>query len=171
MLACHPTSHLLIRAYQTKPSFLRISSWEFFFASQVTVLRGSSHKWNNHCNFQGPPIMGPAYGKRDPYYSHIFRDSYGNGMGIVWVPLTTSRSHVLGGPWNHPWNNGSNKLHQPGRPTPWCPMSPQGGGPMVLAGNLRDFWRRWLLDGCHQNLVTVTNGNIPSPKLTVRTWK
>ena len=28
--------------------------------------------------------MGPAYGKRDPYYSHIFRDSYGNGMGIVW---------------------------------------------------------------------------------------
>ena len=26
--------------------------------------------------------MGPPYGKRDPYYSHIFRDSYGNGMGI-----------------------------------------------------------------------------------------
>ena len=25
-----------------------------------------------------------------PYYSHIFRDSYGNGMGIVWVPLTIS---------------------------------------------------------------------------------
>ena len=21
-----------------------------------------------------------------PYYSHIFRDSYGNGMGIVWGP-------------------------------------------------------------------------------------
>ena len=29
--------------------------------------------------------MGPPYGKRDPYYSHIFRDSYGSGMGIVWV--------------------------------------------------------------------------------------
>ena len=28
--------------------------------------------------------MGPPYGKRDPYHSHIFRDSYGNGMGIVW---------------------------------------------------------------------------------------
>ena len=28
--------------------------------------------------------MGPPYGKRDPYYSHIFRDSYGSGMGIVW---------------------------------------------------------------------------------------
>ena len=28
--------------------------------------------------------MGPPYGKRDPYHSHIFRDSYGSGMGIVW---------------------------------------------------------------------------------------
>ena len=28
--------------------------------------------------------MGPPYGKRDPYYSHIFRDSYGSGMGRVW---------------------------------------------------------------------------------------
>ena len=37
--------------------------------------------------FQGPPIMGPPYGKLPilfPYHSHIFRDSYGNGMGIVW---------------------------------------------------------------------------------------
>ena len=24
-----------------------------------------------------PKDMGPPYGKRDPYYSHIFRDSYG----------------------------------------------------------------------------------------------
>ncbi len=24
-----------------------------------------------------PEDMGPPYGKRDPYYSHIFRDSYG----------------------------------------------------------------------------------------------
>ena len=28
--------------------------------------------------------MGPPYGKRDPYHFHIFRDSYGSGMGIVW---------------------------------------------------------------------------------------
>ena len=34
--------------------------------------------------------MGPPYGKRDPYHSHIFRDS---NMGIVWVPLT-----IFGGP-------------------------------------------------------------------------
>ena len=27
----------------------------------------------------GPPLMVSF-----PYYSHIFRDSYGNGMGIVW---------------------------------------------------------------------------------------
>ena len=25
-----------------------------------------------------PKDMGPPYGKRDPYYSHIFRDSYGD---------------------------------------------------------------------------------------------
>ena len=31
-----------------------------------------------------PKDMGPPYGKRDPYHSHIFRDSYGSGMGIVW---------------------------------------------------------------------------------------
>ena len=28
-----------------------------------------------------PKDMGPPYGKRDPYYSHIFRDS---NMGVVW---------------------------------------------------------------------------------------
>ena len=58
----------------------------------------------------------PCYGKRDPYYSHIFRDSYGNGMGIVWeayhqgVPLLgvpgitldkfgwrVGKTHFLGG--------------------------------------------------------------------------
>ncbi len=27
------------------------------------------------------------------------KDSYGSGMGIVWVPLTIRGSHVLGGPW------------------------------------------------------------------------
>ena len=30
--------------------------------------------------FQGPPTMGPPLW----YSSHIFRDSYGSGMGIVW---------------------------------------------------------------------------------------
>ena len=38
-----------------------------------------------------------------PYYSHIFRESYGSGMGIVWVPLTIRGSHVLGGPWKSHW--------------------------------------------------------------------
>ena len=28
-----------------------------------------------------------------PYYSHNFRDSYGSGMGIIWVPLP-----IFGGP-------------------------------------------------------------------------
>ena len=37
--------------------------------------------------------MGPPYGKRDPYYSHISRDSYGSGMGIVWV-----RAPIIVGP-------------------------------------------------------------------------
>ncbi len=36
--------------------------------------------------------MGAPYGKWDTYYSHIFRDSYGSGMGIVWV-----RSPIIGG--------------------------------------------------------------------------
>ncbi len=31
-----------------------------------------------------------------PYYSHIFRDSYGSGMGILWVPLTIRGSHYWG---------------------------------------------------------------------------
>ena len=39
--------------------------------------------------YPGLPTMGPPYGKRDPYYSHIFRDSYGNSMG-------PKGSHVLG---------------------------------------------------------------------------
>ena len=48
--------------------------------------------------FSGTPKdmkdMGPPYGKRDPYYSRIFRDSYyGNSMG----PACHFRaSHVLG---------------------------------------------------------------------------
>ena len=48
--------------------------------------------------------MGPPYGKRAPYHgTHIFRDSYGSGMGIVWeayhkgVPLLA----VPGNPIDH----------------------------------------------------------------------
>ena len=46
--------------------------------------------WNRGMLIKGdlpgtPKDMGPPYGKRDPYYSRIFRDSCGSGMGIVWV--------------------------------------------------------------------------------------
>ena len=53
--------------------------------------------------------MGPPYGKRDPYHSHIFRDSYGSGMGIVWeafhkgvplLPLILGSIVVFGDLWN-----------------------------------------------------------------------
>ena len=46
----------------------------------------------NQWDFQGPPMMGPPYGKLPilfPYHSHeIPKD-----MGMVWVPLT-----IFGGP-------------------------------------------------------------------------
>ncbi len=48
--------------------------------------------------FQGPPIMGPSYGKFPilfPYHSHIFRDSYGNSMGPA--------GPIIGGPWKYHW--------------------------------------------------------------------
>ena len=35
-------------------------------------------------DFQGPPIMGPPYGKRDPYYSHTTPITIPKDMGIVW---------------------------------------------------------------------------------------
>ena len=47
-----------------------------------------------------PKDMGPPYGKRNPYYSHIFRDSYGVGLGNSMGP---KGSHVLGGPWKSDW--------------------------------------------------------------------
>ncbi len=50
--------------------------------------------------FSGTPIMGPPYGKRDPYYSHTTPVRIPKDMGMVWVPLTIRGSHVLGGPWN-----------------------------------------------------------------------
>ena len=52
--------------------------------------------------------MGPPYGKLPilfPYHSHIFRDSYGSGMGIVWeayhkgVPLLGVPRISLDGSW------------------------------------------------------------------------
>ena len=44
--------------------------------------------------------MRPPYGKRDPYYSH--RDSYGSGMGILWVmgPIIRVLPAVYGGTWD-----------------------------------------------------------------------
>ena len=53
--------------------------------------------------FQGPPILGPPYGKLPtlfPYHSHIFRDSYESGMGIVW-----ERGPNIRGPWKFHWKN------------------------------------------------------------------
>ena len=45
--------------------------------------------------FSGTPKdMGPPYGKLPilfPYHYHIFRDSYGNGMGVVWEAYHTWR--------------------------------------------------------------------------------
>ena len=38
--------------------------------------------------------MGTPYGKRDPYYSHIFRDSYGSGMGIVSAQIIATSHDV-----------------------------------------------------------------------------
>ena len=35
-------------------------------------------------DFQGPPIMGPPYGKRDPYYSHTTPIRIRKDMGMVW---------------------------------------------------------------------------------------
>ena len=59
--------------------------------------------------FQGPPIMGPLM-VSFPYNSHIFKDSYGSGTGIVWGPRG---SHVLEGPWNPTeWNCYINYLPQ-----------------------------------------------------------
>ena len=41
----------------------------------------------------GTPNDGTPFMVSFLYYSHIFRDSYGSAMGIVWVPLT-----IFGGP-------------------------------------------------------------------------
>ena len=36
-----------------------------------------------------------------PYYSHIFRDSYWSGMGIVWETYH-KKGPIIGGPWKNP---------------------------------------------------------------------
>ena len=49
--------------------------------------------------FSGTPKdMGPPYGKRDPYYSHIFRD-YHQGVPLLGVPgITLEFVPILKGP-------------------------------------------------------------------------
>ena len=45
---------------------------------------------NNQLNpwdFQGPPIMGPPYGKRDPYYSHTTPIRIPKDMGVPGITL------------------------------------------------------------------------------------
>ena len=69
--------------------------------------------------FQGPPRTWDPLMVSFPYHSHIYRDFDGNDMGIVWVPLTIRRSHVLGGPWKShrttTLTSGGNKLDGPMR--------------------------------------------------------
>ena len=49
--------------------------------------------------FSGTPKdMGPPYGKRDPYHSHIFRDSYHKGVpcpcGSLELALIIGINHI-----------------------------------------------------------------------------
>ena len=48
-------------------------------------------------------MMGPPYGKRDPYYSQGF-ETGSAVQGIVWVPLT-----IFGGP-KSPWGVPENSI-------------------------------------------------------------
>ena len=54
----------------------------------MIALRGLNPPYRNYIQweFSGTPKdMGtPENGKLDPYHSHIFKDSCGSGMGIVW---------------------------------------------------------------------------------------
>ena len=52
-------------------------------------------------DFQGPPIMGPPYGKLPilfPYHSHTNPQRYENSMGSL-----PQGGPIIGGPWNRPW--------------------------------------------------------------------
>ena len=52
----------------------------------IVLVKGNSRdQWD-------PPMVS------FPYHSHIFTDSYGSGMGIVWVPLTIFGGPIIGGP-------------------------------------------------------------------------
>ena len=58
-----------------------------FFAGDMLVPRWYSWKnqiqpTNNQWDFQGPPIMGPPYGKRDPYIPISLGILMGVGLGI-----------------------------------------------------------------------------------------
>ena len=60
-----------------------------------------SHAASNQGWFQGLPLLGPPYGKLPilcRYHSHIFRNSYWSGMGIVWV-----RGPIV---WKSHWSKG-----------------------------------------------------------------
>ena len=46
----------------------------------------------------GTPNKGVPLMVSFPYWSHIFRDSYGSGMGTVWA-----RGPMIGGPWKSPY--------------------------------------------------------------------
>ena len=78
----------------------------------------TAHSSNNQSHlptisgiFMDPPIMGLLYGTVSfPYYSHIFRDSYGSGMGNL-----PQRSPIIGGPWKS-----LEFSHQAGDLETWC---------------------------------------------------
>ena len=73
-----------------------------------------------------------------PYYSHIFRDSYGSGMGIAW-----ERGPIIEGPWKSYWTAAS-----------WWKL------PAILQKKLcfwkdqvpeddtRFHWRKWIAPTC-----------------------
>ena len=80
-----------------------VASGASFFSTKKWWV-GSSGWFTRDCQGHGTPL----YGKRDPYYSHtipislgFFRDSYGSGMGIVWIT-----GPVIGGPWKSHWWEG-----------------------------------------------------------------
>ena len=50
--------------------------------------------------FSGTPNNGTPLLVSFPYYSHIFRDSYGSGMGILYGKLTNKGVPLLGVPEN-----------------------------------------------------------------------
>ena len=76
--------------------------WEFVLTT--TEARGNFRGWSfahldiskpNQGWFQGLPIMGPLCGKFPIPITHIFRDSYGSGMGNS---IIGKGSHLLGVP-------------------------------------------------------------------------